>query len=130
MKQLKKIALIIGMFIGILYGFFHLPKIMIAKNVTIKTRYMFYACGDCYTQYLVIDITPNAAFLKGKDIHVRAEKNNELIDFDSSLNIEKCWTCYHYTCTGTLYYEIQSGEYTLVTETYKVHFNRECCYGN
>lgn len=40
---------------------------------------MFYACGDCYTQYRVDSVTPNAAFLKGKDIHVVINKNGKYV---------------------------------------------------
>lgn len=93
----------------------------IGSDITIRTRYMMYACGDCYPQHKVEEIifpkNGKYVFLLGKNLPIRFSSKDQEDTIDKMT--EKCVICYDYFFTGNLKYSKMKG-YLFEIKQFKV----------
>jgi hypothetical protein len=92
-------------------------------DVEIECRYQMYACGDCYPQYQVREVSNVSGELKtvlsGSDIYVVD------IDGEDIMNGYSCPICYIISVSGTL--KKRKGTYVLHAKKIKRQLIPSCC---
>ncbi len=114
--------------VGTWAAYTFIPK-SIDKQVTLKCRYMAYACGDCYPQYRVDEvIIPSSGNLQEdmlkKEISVfyKAKELENHISKETS----KCIICYDFYFSGELKQSASKG-YFLEVDSAKIELRPNCC---
>lgn len=128
MKRAYKLFLII-LGLGIIgLALFFFPNRNVGEEVTIKTNYMMYACGECYPQYKVKEIVypiKGFEFLLNKDISVNYSSKKQ--EDSIKMVTEKCITCYEFYFTGKVKYSKTKG-YVFKARSAKVKlWDVKCC---
>jgi len=99
-----------------------------AGTMTIKCRYMAYACGDCYPQWRT-----DSSFAAENDLKELIEESFYVIykgkgvdeSFPDSIN--KCIICYDFYFTG-LMKKTLIGKYKFETDSFQVKMDSpDCC---
>lgn len=108
--------------------FFKTAKYAIGENVSVKCMYMAYACGDCYPQYNVRDVSPlslKKQLLK-KDIDIEFASEGQEEEFKKNVGI--CGICYMYDFKGHLFYSKKKKCFVIKLDDYKLKLkDKKCC---
>ena len=96
--------------------------------MTIKCRYMAYACGDCYPQWHT-----DSSFVAENDLKELIEENFYVVykgkQVEESLpdSVNKCIICYDFYFTG-LMKKTLSGKHKFETDSFQVKMESpDCC---
>ena len=99
-----------------------------AGKMTIKCRYMTYACGDCYPQW---QIDSSFAVEKGlkelieEDIYV--ERDGIAIEELITDSASKCMICYDFYFTGSMKKTL-SDKFKFDTDSFRMELRfKDCC---
>jgi hypothetical protein len=119
----KAFLLAFGVLICVAYSGISWPM---TETITIKCRYMAYACGDCHPQYRVEKILgPRSSYgeILNTDIvvHFVSAEQSRVIDNE----VSKCAICFDYFFTGRLKKNL-NGTFFQV-ESYKLVKRKKCC---
>jgi hypothetical protein len=123
---MKKLFLLFAIFIvGLIY--FLIENSYSVEDIVVKSRYMFYACGDCYPQYNIEEVVNSKIQLSkiiGQDFDIEFEDVKIQDSFESSSR--KCQFCTKYLFEGDLNYSILKRHYILNVRKYNLIINKSC----
>ncbi len=131
---MKKVSflIIVVISIGLLFGAWKAyDGIYFKKNagtMTIKCRYMAYACGDCYPQWKIdsgFAMEKGLKELIGRDIYV--ERNGIPIEESITDSASKCMICYDFYFTGSMKKTLSS-KYRFDADSFQMGLRfKDCC---
>lgn len=126
---LRLFFIAISIFILIFFVvFFILESTKNKRDIEIKSRYMFYACGDCYPNFRIEEVIGSnmqSNNIIGQDIDLEFKDTKLQHSFESST--KKCMFCCRFQFKGDLNYSILKRHYVLNVKKYYVTINKSCC---